>query len=277
MGAKCAVNSIDVIALDGFRSKRTVKPRTARKEISQMRTFFAWCKVRKWIDDNPAKLLGMPKVNDVATLPFSADEIRRLLDACDQIGSRDSTAVPYIRRRSRALLYALLYSGLRISDVVKLKRSALDESSRHLTLRTKKTDHPIKVQLHPDAVKALVTLPAKNPAYFFWTGRGSTETYAKNMWRTIQRLGELAKIENAHPHRFRDTFAVELLTQGADIRTVQMLLGHDSVRTTEKHYAHFVAAHQALLDSATARLNFEPKAARPVLVHTRKNRRRYAK
>src|SRR5215469_1005660 len=171
-----------------------------------------------------------------------------MLTACSQIASDNPAETPYIRRRSLALVYVLLYSGLRTSDVARLRRSAMDESTRYLTIRTTKTGVPLKVQLHPDAVKALMTLPAQNPNYFFWTGRGQVERCAKNMWRTIQRLGTIAGIKNAHPHRFRDTFACELLTQGADIRTVQKLLGHDSVRTTEKHYAHFLAAHQSLLD-----------------------------
>ena len=251
------------------------KPRTMRKELEHLRAFFAWCQDRKWITDNPAKRVRMPLVEDVATLPYTPAEVARLIEATNNIASTNSEKTPYIRKRARAVVYALLYSGLRISDVATLRRAALDPVTRHLTLRTTKTGVPVKVQLHPDACAALLSLPAQNPEYFFWTGRGQIERCAKNMWRTVQRLGTLAGV-HAHPHRFRDTFAVELLTHGADIRTVQQLLGHESVRTTEKHYAHFIAAHQQILDSATAKLDFTKPAA-PVLMHTLKNRRRNTK
>lgn len=266
------VPSVDVSALDRFRRSRQIAPRSSATELQILRTFFGWCHEREWVERNPARQLRMPRVDDVATLPFTAEEIEKLIAATDRIFSTNARETPYIRARARAMVYALLYSGLRISDVSLLRRAALDESTRHLTLRITKTGVPLKVQLHPDAVQALVTLPAQNPEYFFWTGRGAPDRCAKNMWRTIKRLGALAGVENAHPHRFRDTFAVDLLTHGADIWTVQELLGHESVKTTQKHYAHFVVAHQARLDAATATLDFEPKTRRPVLMHPLQNR-----
>ena|SRR5581483_6942153 len=59
-----------------------------------------------------------------------------------------------------------------------------------------------------------------------------------------------------HPHRFRDTFSVRLLERGKDLRTVQLLLGHTSIKTTEKHYTPFVRSFQKLLDDAPADLDF---------------------
>lgn len=267
------IAAVDLPALDAYRAGRTIAATTWRKELETLRAFWAWCKDRAWCDENPAKKLRMPRVDNLTTLPFTADEVQRLLAACDQIASDNPAETPYIRQRARALLYTLIYSGLRISDVAELRRSAL-ESSGHLVLRTVKTQTPQKVLLHADAVAALQNLPvlAGSP-YFFYGNRGKIRTCIKNMRRTVQRLGVIAKV-HAHPHRFRDTFAVELLTNGTDIRTVQHLLGHTSVRTTEKHYAHFVAAHQKILDSAAATLDFRPKPVRPLLVHPRQNRRR---
>jgi integrase len=264
-GSSRALASIDIRALGDYLRSRRLAPRTARTELAILRSFFRWCHDRQLIESNPANAQGMPRVDDVATLPFTDEEVRRLVSACDRIGA-SSADVRWVRHRARALVLLLAYSGLRIGDAAKLRRSALDVETGHLAVRTTKTGTPVKILLHPDAVNALATMPSTNPEYFFWSGRGKPETLARNLWGTIRALGQLAGVEGARPHRFRDTFAVALLSAGADIRTVQQLLGHDSVRTTERSYAHFVREHQLLLDSATSRLDFD-RPARPVLMH----------
>ncbi len=273
-GSGRALSAITVETIGEYRAQRKVAASTQRKEIEKLRAFFTWCVDRNFLPGNPAKKVRLPQVEELTTLPFSAEEVRRLLAACERLTSDNPAEIPAIRQRARAIVLVLLYSGLRVSDVTRLRRSAL-EASGHLVLRTQKNQAPIKVLLGPDAIRALEQLPALdgNPEYFFWSGKGQPITCTKNIRRTIRRLGLLAGKIHAHPHRFRDTFAVELLTHGADIRTVQLLLGHKSVRTTEKHYAHFVAAHQALLDAAAARLQFT-KAARPLPVKPLRQRKR---
>ena len=267
--------SIDPPEIDAYFAGRQVKPRTYRKELTHLRILFAWLIERGWIAQNPARRIRPPKVEDVPNLPYSPEDTASLIAACGRMTHKNPREIAYVRHRARALVLVFLYSGLRISDVARLRRMALNPASGHLTLRMTKTKAPLKVQLPPDVADMLITLPATNPDYFFWSGEGNIDLCTADIRRTVYRIGELAGID-ANPHRFRDTFAVELLTQGADIRTVQMLLGHEDVRTTQRHYAHFMPVHQDLLDRATARLNFEPKAVRPVLMKPRQNRRRDA-
>jgi site-specific recombinase XerD len=81
---------------------------------------------------------------------------------------------------------------------------------------------------------------------------------------------------HAHPHRFRDSFATQLLDQGVDIRVVQKLLGHRSIKTTELHYAHHSDAQQKVLDAASTALNFEGVTGGPIPVESLQDARRTA-
>jgi integrase len=260
--------------LDAHHAKRRIAKSTWRKELRILRTFFNWCMERDWISVNPAKKLKLPPLEELKTQPFTEEDVSKMLAACDAITCSNSADTPYTRKRARALVLVLLYSGLRVSDVAKLERSAL-ENSGHLVLKVKKTRVSQKLSLNQDAIAALKALPAISTTYFFWNGNSKLASCIHSIARTVGRLGKIAGV-HAHPHRFRDTFAVALLTEGADIRTVQKLLGHKSVRTTELHYLHFVPEHQARLDAATSQLDFGPKPGRPLLLDTRHHRRRNA-
>lgn len=237
-----------------WRMLRDVAPSTQRKELEHLRFFFEWCRKRKLLSENPMESIAPPRVDQTPTMPYTQEQVDAMLAACDQISSDDPNETPYIRRRARAFLLLLLYSGLRRSDAAVLKRSSLS-TDNYLFLRMEKTRLPLKVQLPAEVARELRALPATNPDYFFWTGKSKPATVAGNLWRTIKRIGKIANVD-ATTHRFRDTFACRLLENGSDIRTVQKLLGHSSVRTTEKHYAPWVQSHQKLLDSATATLDF---------------------
>lgn len=276
-GAKLA--SINVLALDAYKKARAVSSGTWGKELVVMRSLFKWCLDRDLCAANPARKLRLPPTKTLVTPPLEDDEVAALIAACGEISSINAEDTQYIRRRALALVYTLLYSGLRISDVAQLQRFSLNPLTRHLTIgKIVKTGVPLKVLLNEKAVAALQALPVQggNPKYFFWSGNGKPDSCIGSLRGTVYTLGRIAGIKVA-PHRFRDTFAVALLTGGADIRTVQKLLGHKTVKTTERHYAHFVAAHQALLDTAASALNFAERGhGGPLLVQSLGNRRRNA-
>lgn len=89
--------------------------------------------------------------------------------------------------------------------------------------------------------------------YWFWTGVGSKDTLTGNWRRTFRRLCEIAGIRDGHPHRFRDTLAVELLLEGVPIERVSILLGHSSVKITQRHYTPWVLARQTQLEADLVR------------------------
>ncbi len=97
-------------------------------------------------------------------------------------------------------------------------------------------------------VDALKEVKGPNPKYFFWTGNGKPKSAVADAQRSFRKLFELAEVDG-HPHMFRDTFAVELLKAGVSLDVVSMLLGHASVKVTEKHYKPWVKTLQDKLET----------------------------
>jgi integrase len=141
---------------------------------------------------------------------------------------------------------------LRISDAASCPVDRL--AGNRIFIYTQKTGVPVYIPLPPFVIDALNNCPRKSARYWFWTGIGSKETLAGNWRRTFRRLCELAGVRGGHPHRFRDTLAVELLLEGVPMERVSVLLGHSSVRVTERHYAPWVQARQAQLEADVARV-----------------------
>lgn len=90
-----------------------------------------------------------------------------------------------------------------------------------------------------------------NPRYFFWTGNGKVSTVTTRWQHELRKLfrAVFGRTTEFTPHCLRDTFAVGLLGKGVPLEEVSKLLGHTSVKTTEKHYAPWVTARQDRLDT----------------------------
>ena len=93
-------------------------------------------------------------------------------------------------------------------------------------------------------VKELEAMPRASDHYWFFSGNGTVETARKKWSEALARLFKDANVTDGHAHRFRDTFAVELLLDGTPIENVSAFLGHASVRVTERYYAPWVRARQ---------------------------------
>jgi len=249
-----SVEECDLALFSDFRSSRQVAGSTGRKERETMVAFSGFCVERGWMDENYPRKLKPPNQQAPPTMPYTQREVEKILSACDQIEDDNPSRRERTRLLARARCLVMLYSGLRISDTVKLERQRVDMKTGRMLLRMMKTGVPLYVRLSREAVESLRALPVESE-YFLWSGRSKLATAVGNARRSIQRVLAIAGIEG-HPHRFRDTFSVRLLEGGEDLRTVQLLLGHTSIRTTEKHYAPWVQSMQRILDAATAKLDF---------------------
>ena len=181
------------------------------------------------------------------TLPYDQDQQIRILAACDRYPDSYGRVGQPNAKRLHALVLLLRYSGLRIGDATSCPVERLQGD--RLLLRMHKTGQPVYVKLPDFVVEALNSIPRSSESYWFWSGVGKVDNNTETWRRKLKRLFAVAGIKDAHPHRFRDTFSVELLNAGVPIEQVSVLLGHSSVRITEQHYAPWVKSRQEKLDA----------------------------
>jgi len=240
-----SLKQLGVDELTQFRTTWADSPISKYKKQERLKGFFHFCVAREWITTNPVAAIKPVKVPPSQTLPFEEEQITAILDACDRY-SLNGIYGNQNRTRMRALTLLMRYSGLRIGDAVTCERDRLAGSK--LFLYQAKTGTPVYCPLPPVVVTALKALDGPNPKYFFWTGNGKRKSAVADAQRSFRSLFELADVEG-HPHMFRDTFAVELLKRGVSLETVSMLLGHASIKVTEKHYKPWVKTLQDKLEA----------------------------
>lgn len=245
-----AIKSAELIA---YRATWLWYESTESKKNEQVRIkgFFKWCVDNDLIAKNPASKFSTIKGERCPTMPFEPEEMKAIVDACSQCELSSQKALEV-----RALSLLMRWSGLSIIDAASLAKMELQHSRigkedvYRIVRRRIKTDILVNNQIPTAVAKILLSLETPNEKYFFWTGEGSPKSVAGHFTKYLKKVFEAAKIENGHPHRFRDTAAVELLKCGKDIRMVSKFLGHSSVQTTEKYYAPWNKAQQIIMDAA---------------------------
>lgn len=245
------LKQLDLMALRDFRLEWKDGPLSSGKKLERLRAFFRFAQESKWVEDNPTSKLKTPKVSQQPTLPFTYEEMVRILAAlvpfCDQTASGGKNSA----RRLRALVLVLRYSGMRIGDAVQLTSDKLNGNK--LFLYTQKTGVPVYTVLPDFVVQALDIIPRVTPKHFFWDGLGTLDGVVGSWQKRLRKLFQLAKVTDGHGHRFRDTFAAELLLAGVPIERVAILLGHHSVRVTEKYYSAWTDARQRQIEADVER------------------------
>ena len=226
-------------AMRAWRNGLPHQPSTQVRMVTQIKAFARYLAERGWLADSPAAALRPPRCERKPTLPFELDQMRDILREC-----RQETA-------TQALVLLMRYSGLAIGDASTLRKDALADGL--LFLRRAKTGEPVTVPL-PDCVpQALFSFPSVSEDHFFWTGKCLRETVTKRWGHRLKLVFAQAGISEGRPHRFRDTFAVELLKAGAAMEDVSVLLGHSSIRVTEQYYAPWCPRRRERLNSVVMR------------------------
>ena len=241
------LREFDLASLRKFRASWKNENFSAQKKLEALRTFFRFAQANGWIVENAAAKLESQRTRRPQVLPFTRDEMVRILSACDLYGDNYGRTGQDNARRLRALVLLLRYCGLRIGDAVSLERERIADGK--LFLYTAKTGTLVYCPLHDTVIQALDAVHGTSQRYFFWTGQGKLKSVVGDWQRSLKKLFTLAKVSGGHPHRFRHTFAVELLLAGVPTERVSVLLGHSTTRITEKHYSAWVRARQEQLEA----------------------------
>jgi integrase/recombinase XerC len=234
-----------IVSLHGRNSAATV----ARK-ISALRTFFRFALRRKMIKSDPLSGVSGPKIGRFIPVFLTVDETFGLLEAP---GEKD----PY-PLRDMAILELLYSTGMRVSELVSRNVADLDFTEEVVTVRGKGKKERLVPVGRPAIEAVRCWLPERlqlieqragrgrgvEKEALFLNGRGSRLT-TRSVERFVKAYGERAGIsQTVTPHALRHSFATHLLEMGADLRSVQELLGHASLSTTQR-YTHLTLDHLA--------------------------------
>jgi integrase/recombinase XerD len=241
------LEQLNLAALRQFRAEWRDGPLSSAKKLERLRAFFRFAQESQWIAENPAQKIKTPHYSQRQTLPFTHEEMSRILAALNSYVEQIAACGRLNGIRLRGLVFLLRYSGMRIGDVVKLSEDQV--SGNKLFIYTQKSGVPVYVVLPDFVVQIVENIPRIASKYFFWNGIDNLDTIVGSWQKRLRKLFKLAVISGGHAHRFRDTFATELLSAGIPIERVAVLLGHRSVKVTEKHYAAWTDSRQRQVEA----------------------------
>ena len=213
---------------------KEVNPRSQSRIISGLKGFFNYLIFENYRETNPLELIESPKIGRKLPDTLALEEIDQLIKAIDLSGAQGE--------RNRAILETLYGCGLRVSELTSLKISDLffKEGFIKITGKGDKQrfvpigDTTIKyIELYRKEVRVHQKIAPKAQDTLFLNRRGNQLTRAM-IFTIIKQLAEKIGINKViSPHTFRHSFATHLLENGADLRAIQQMLGHQSITTTE--------------------------------------------
>lgn len=231
-------------------NQKKLSKRTLARRLTTLRTYYTFLCERfdEEFLQNPFLLISSPKQDIVFPTALFPNEIAKLLE---ENGKRSDTLAP----RDQAILELLYASGMRASELIKLRLSAVDYRSRSIRVSGGKGNKDREVYFSESAEKAMKAyytglreqLLAKSKAFpkptaFFLNARGNALT-VRGLEHILTSIDKKLGLNlGLHPHELRHTFATTLLEDGVDLRTIQVLLGHESINTTQV-YTHVSQKH----------------------------------
>ena len=221
----------------------TLHPRSQARIISSLRGFFAWVQLEDYRADNPMELIEAPKLGRKLPDTLSVNEVLAMLSSVDRSTPEGE--------RNRAILETLYGCGLRVSELLDLRLSDLffeEGFLKDFGKCSKERFVPVgpvtqkHINLYREQVRSHQN-PGKGHEDTLFLNRNGRRLSRAMIFTIVKRQAEKAGLrKNVSPHTFRHSFASHLLENGADIRAIQQMLGHESITTTEV-YMHVDRQH----------------------------------
>lgn len=226
-----------------YETSKSVNPSSQARVISGLRSFFLYLIFEDYRTDNPMELIEIPKIGRKLPDTLSTDEIDSLIDAVD-LSSNEG-------ERNRAILETLYGCGLRVSELISLKISGLFFEEGFIKVSGKGDKQrfvPIGnltqkyIDIYKSTDRSKLSIQKGHEDTLFLNRRGKQLTRAM-IFTIIKDLAVKINLNKSiSPHTFRHSFATHLLENGADLRSIQLMLGHESITTTEI-YVHLDRRH----------------------------------
>jgi integrase/recombinase XerD len=233
----------ETIQLFIYAVSKEVNARSQARIISGLKSFFSYLIFEDYRTDNPMELIEAPKIGRKLPDTLSTDDIDNLIAAID-LSSPEG-------ERNKAIIETLYSCGLRVSELVTLKISDLffDEGFIKITGKGNKqrfvpvaTTTQKYIVLYRNSIRNHLSISKGFEDTLFLNRRGKQLTRAM-IFTIIKTLAVKINLQkNISPHTLRHSFATHLLENGADLRSIQLMLGHESITTTEI-YVHLDRKH----------------------------------
>ncbi|MBQ6710355.1 MAG: site-specific tyrosine recombinase XerD [Bacteroidales bacterium] len=217
---------------DYLQGRTGISKRSQARILSSLRSFFSWLVIEGVIMDNPCDKVDSPKLGRFLPDVLSVEEVSAIMDSVD--------VSTWQGKRDRAILEVLYGCGLRVSEAVELKISCLyfDEGFIRIIGKGNKERLVPAGEMAADAVNEYLEhrpspYDAKSDDLVFLNRFGRSLS-RQSMFKMIKKQALIADVrKEISPHTFRHSFATHLVENGADLRLVQEMLGHESLTTTE--------------------------------------------
>lgn len=232
--APAAIGSLEIREWLADLYQRRVSAVSMNRKLAALRMFFGFLHREGLLAVNPARLVGSLKTPKRLPEVMTEEQVNTMVDS---VGT-EALVRPY-PARDRAIFELLYGCGLRVSELTGLNVADVDRAERWLRVRGKgrkerQTPYGSKAAEALERYLAIRNAPADEPALFV-NHRGRRLT-ARGVHWLVRTYGELlAGDSSVHPHGFRHAFATHLLSDGADLRSIQELLGHARLSTTQKY------------------------------------------
>ncbi|MFN4244791.1 MAG: site-specific tyrosine recombinase/integron integrase [Brevinematia bacterium] len=232
-----SLTSTDIENYVTFCARRGVKSSTLARYISAIRMFFKFLVLNEYIEENPAELVERPKMFREIPLFLTESEVEVLKNTILSYEKNDAKKV-----RDLTILELLFSCGLRVSELVNLRLGDINLNSGYVSVKGKGNKQRLvpmgrvaKKYLEEYLFVRAKTMQkfSKDEGYLFVSKLGKKISRV-SIWKMVKKYVLLSGInKNATVHTFRHSFATDLLKNGADLRSVQELLGHKSILATQ--------------------------------------------